>query len=65
MRDQIGIVANRLVLGFVFAFIYQIFVGVATSLLSIPLTGNVQDLISGLENLDSDHGVWFILWYVM
>ena len=64
MRAQIGIIANRLVLGFVFAFVYQIFVGVATSLLSLPLTGNIQDLISGIENIDSEQGLWFIVWWI-
>ena len=62
---QIGIVANRLVLGFVFAFVYQIFVGVATSLLSLPLTGNIQDLISGIEQINSEQGVWFIAWWIV
>ena len=65
MRTQIGIIANRLVLGFVFAFVYQIFVGVATSLLSLPLTGNIQDLISGIENIDSEQGFWFIVWWII
>jgi len=52
-------------LGFVFAFVYQIFVGVATSLLSLPLTGNIQDLISGIEQIDSEHGLWFIAWWII
>lgn len=65
MREQIGIIANRLVLGFVFAFVYQIFVGVATSLLSLPLTGNIQDLISGIEQIDSDQGLWFVVWWIL
>ena len=64
MRSQVGIITNRLVLGFVFAFVYQIFVGVATSLLSLPLTGNIQDLISGIENIDSEQGAWFIVWWI-
>ena len=64
MKEQAGIIVNRLVLGFVFAFVYQIFVGVATSLLSLPLTGNVQDLISGIENIDSEQGLWFITWWI-
>ena len=65
MREQIGIITNRLVLGFVFAFIYQIFVGLATSLLSLPLTGNIQDLISGIENFDSELGIWLIVWWIV
>ena len=65
MRVQIGIIANRLVLGFVFAFVYQIFVGIATSLLSLPLTGNIQDLISGINLIDSEQGIWFIVWWII
>jgi len=65
MREQIGIITNRLVLGFVFAFVYQVFVGLATSVLSLPLTGNIQDLISGIENFDSDIGIWFIVWWIV
>jgi len=65
LREQIGIIANRLVLGFVFAFVYQIFIGVATSLLSLPLTGNIQDLISGIEQINSEQGLWFIAWWIL
>ena len=56
---------NRLILGFVFASIYQIFVGVATSLLSLPLTGNIQDLIWGIQQIDSGQGQLFIAWWVI
>ncbi len=65
MRAQIGIVANRLVLGFVFAFVYQMFVGAATSLLSLPLTGNIQDLIWGIQRADSGQGLWVIAWWIL
>jgi len=65
VREQFGIILNRLVLGFLFAFVYQIFVGVATSLLSLPLTGNIQDLISGIEQINSNQGVWFIAWWII
>lgn len=65
MNTPIGIIANRLILGFVFASVYQIFVGVATSLLSLPLTGNVQDLIWGIEQIDSDQGLLFIAWWII
>jgi len=65
VKEQFGIILNRLVLGFVFAFVYQIFVVVATSLLSLPLTGHVQDLISGLEKIHSSEGIWFITWWII
>lgn len=65
MNDKIGIIANRLVYGFTFAFIYQIVVGIATSALSLPLTGNIQDLISGLEQIDKEQGYLFILWWII
>ncbi|QLH06822.1 magnesium/cobalt transporter CorA [Nitrosopumilus ureiphilus] len=65
MRDQIGIIVNRLVYGFTFAFLYQIVIGIATSLLSLPLTGNIQDLISGVEQIDSQQGPWLVTWWII
>ena len=65
MNDKFGVIVNRLVYGFAFAFIYQIVIGIATSLLSIPLTGNIQDLISGFENIDSSHGPLFVVWWII
>lgn len=64
MKEKIGIIANRLVIGFLFAFIYQMVIGVATSLLSLPLTGNIQDLIRGIEQAGSDQGIWFVVWWI-
>ena len=65
MKDKIGIITNRLVYGFTFAFLYQIVIGIATSLLSIPLTGNIQDLISGVEQIESQHGPWLVAWWIL
>ena len=65
MDDKIGIIANRLVYGFTFAFIYQIVIGIATSILSLPLTGNIQDLISGLEQIEEEQGYLFIAWWII
>lgn len=65
MKARIGIIVNRLILGFVFASICQIFVGVATSLLSLPLTGNIQDLMLGIQQIDSGQGLWFIIWWIL
>ncbi len=65
MRDQIGILVNRLVYGFTFAFLYQIVIGIATSLLSLPLTGNIQDLISGVEQIESQQGPWLVGWWII
>lgn len=61
----VGMVVNRLVVGFVFAFIYQALTGVATSALSIPLTGTIQDLIWGLESADYTHSTLAIVWWVV
>ena len=44
---------------------YQIIIGVATSVLSIPLTGNIQDLISGVEQIESTQGPWLVVWWVI
>lgn len=64
MKNNIGIVVNRLVLGFVFAFIYQIVIAIATSIFSLPLTGTFQDLVSGIGKIDSD-GILFIVWWII
>lgn len=60
-----GMVINRLVVGFVFAFIYQALTAVATSALSIPLTGTIQDLIWGLESADHTSSTLAIVWWVV
>lgn len=65
MRDKLGIIINRLIYGFTFAFLYQIVIGIATSLLSLPLTGNIQDLISGVENINSQEGILLISWWII
>jgi len=65
LRDKFGIILNRLVYGFTFAFLYQIVIGIATSLLSLPLTGNIQDLISGVEQIESQQGPWLVAWWII
>ncbi len=65
MSDKIGIIVNRLVYGFTFAFLYQSVIGIATSLLSLPLTGNIQDLISGVEQIDSQQGPLLVAWWII
>lgn len=65
MRDKLGIIINRLVYGFSFAFLYQIVIGIATSLLSLPLTGNIQDLISGVGQIDSQEGPLLVAWWII
>ena len=65
MKESLGIVINRLVIGFIFAFIYQIVIGLATSALSLPLTGNIQDLIAGIEQFESGQGTIFIIWWIV
>jgi len=65
LQDKIGIILNRLVYGFTFAVLYQIVIGIATSLLSIPLTGNIQDLISGFENIESEQGPILVAWWII
>lgn len=65
LGKTLGIIVNRLTVGFVFAFIYQALTGVATSLLSIPLTGTIQDLIWGLESANQLNSSWAIIWWVV
>ncbi len=65
LGKTLGIVINRLTVGFVFAFIYQALTGAATSLLSIPLTGTIQDLLWGLERTNQTDSSWAIVWWVI
>lgn len=65
MKDKAGIILNRLVYGFTFAILYQIVIGIATSLLSIPLTGNLQDLISGFQKIESEQGPLLVAWWII
>lgn len=65
MIDNVGKLINRLSIGFLFALIYQIVVGVATSLLSIPLTGNISDLFSGIGKIASEEGILLVSWWVI
>ena len=64
MKNTVGLVVNRLVYGFTFAFLYQLVVVIATSFLSIPLTGNIQDLISGIEQIGQE-GYLLIAWWLI
>lgn len=65
LGKTLGIIINRLTVGFVFAFIYQALTGAATSLLSIPLTGTIQDLVWGLERANQTDSMWAIVWWVV
>jgi len=60
----LGVIINRITIGFLFATIYQIVVGIATSILSIPLTGNISDLFLGIGKSDSE-GVLLIIWWIV
>ena len=64
MNNSLGVILNRLSIGFLFAVIYQIVVATATSILSIPLTGNISDLFLGLEKADSE-GAIIIAWWII
>ena len=65
MNQFLGIILNRLTIGFTFAFLYQLTVGVATSIFSLPLTGNIQDLIVGIETIESGNGLLFVFWWII
>ncbi|NNL57949.1 MAG: hypothetical protein HKP31_00495 [Nitrosopumilus sp.] len=65
MIDKLGKILNRLSIGFLFAFMYQLVIGVATSVLSIPLTGNISDLFSGIDKINSEEGLILIAWWII
>ena len=62
--SRVGVVANRLTVGFVFAAVYQSIVGLATSLISLPLTGDIGDLLVGIKNIESGTGYLLIAWWM-
>jgi len=64
LRHEIGVIVNRLIYGFTFAFVYQIIVAIATSILSIPLSGNISDLFLGIEKADEE-GMILIVWWII
>ena len=62
--SRLGVVANRAAVGFVFAAAYQSVVGAATSLMSLPLAGDISDLLAGIERIDSGQGQLLVTWWV-
>lgn len=56
---------NRLAVGLVFAVIHQAMTGFATSVLSIPLTGTIQDLFWSIGNHDPDVRVLAAIWWAV
>lgn len=62
--SRVGVVANRLTVGFVFAAAYQSVVGLATSLMSLPLTGDIGDLLVGIKEIETGAGHLLIAWWV-
>ena len=60
-----GITVNRLTVGLAFALIHQTITGIGTSILSIPLSGNIQDLLLGIDSLDADTRILVVTWWVV
>jgi len=56
---------NRLVVGLLFLIIFGLIGGLSIYLLGVPLTGDLQDLASGIENLNSLEGFGQIIWWVV
>ncbi len=64
MNRAVGLVLNRLIYGLAFVFLYQMVVVATTSLLSIPLTGNLQDLLTGVRNIGVEQGYLLVSWWI-
>jgi len=64
LNKILGVIINRVTIGFLFAILYTIVVGIATSILSIPLTGNISDLFLGIHKADSE-GILLIVWWIV
>jgi len=56
---------NRLFLGIAFLVLYGVAGGIATWILGVQLTGNVQDLASGISNINSLQGFGQIVWFAV
>lgn len=56
---------NRLVIGVLFLIIFGLVGGISAFLLGIPLSGDVQDLGAGIENLNTLAGFGQIVWWVL
>ena len=54
---------NRLVVGLLFLIIFGLIGGLSIYLLGIPLTGDLQDLATGIENINSLAGFGQIIWW--
>ena len=55
---------NRLVIGLLFLVIFGLVGGLSAFLLGVPLSGDVQDLGVGIENLNTLAGFGQIVWWV-
>ncbi len=55
---------NRLVIGVLFLIIFGLVGGLAVFILGVPLSGDVQDLGAGIENINSLAGFGQIIWWV-
>lgn len=55
---------NRLVIGLLFLVIFGLVGGLSAFLLGVPLSGDVQDLGAGIENLNTLAGFGQIIWWV-
>ncbi len=56
---------NRLIIGLLFLVIFGLVGGLSAFLLGIPLSGDVQDLGAGIENLNTLAGFGQIIWWVL
>ena len=58
---------NRIVVGLEFMLIFGLVGGLAVFLLSVPLTGDIRDLASGIEQIDSNTvaGFGIIIWWAL
>ena len=58
---------NRIVVGILFMIIFGLVGGLAIFLLGVPLTGDVQDLATGIEAIDENivAGLGIIFWFAV
>ena len=56
---------NRIVVGIEFMIIFGLVGGLAIYLLGVPLTGDISDLGTGIQQINTVAGLGIILWWAL
>lgn len=65
MKEKAGILVNRLVIGIFFVILFGIAGAIASYILGVNLSGNIQDLGTGIQYIYTLEGWAIILWWTL